>query len=760
MGAKKQTIGYHYIMSLLFGLCRGPINEIREITVGDKTALGGNLCSPLPGTINQPNLFGGEEKEGGIQGGYRLYMGKLDQVLDGAQSVVIGSRGPVRIGKLRDLRTILPGKVSMLRGIVTFHFNGLISSMNPYPKEWAFRCRRTTAGWHTGAAWYFNKATIWMGNGTIMAMNPAHMIYQLLTDPDWGAGEDTEEIYEPSFIEAANTLCAEGFGLCMKWERKDDVDKYIKTVLDHIGAALFQDRESGLYVLKLIRGDYNVEDLPLFTPDSGLIEITEDDSEAVADAINEVIATGKNPNDRGNDIQVRVQNIAAMQATGGRVSSPVSYPGIPTTELLTRVAQRDLKAASLGLKRFTVKLDRRAWRIYPGMPFRIAHPKRGIGEIVVRVGDGEDPGDFEDGYIQFKVVEDVFSMPLTSFVPPVDNEWEAPSQEALPPLEQRLIEASYRDIYVQRGASEADAMTSTDAVIAQLAASANVSNREFQLWSAIDPDDLTYKSDGFFTDYGTLVAGIGPYDDTMKLENLTAGFDQDAVVGQALLIGDEIIGVVSYDAIGDEFTISRGAADTLPQSHATGARCWTIDDDAASDGTLYQSGEVINTKVLSKTSSDVLDFDDATTNTITLRARQARPYPPADFRVDGELIFTANGGERAEPVFTWVHRDRVLQADALLDHQEASVGPEDGTTYTFRIYDSEDTLLATYDGIVGDTWTYDSTMQAADSAPPTVRMEVESERDGLASYQKYSFNITLDGGYGLGYGLNYGGGTA
>lgn len=760
MGAKKQTIGYHYLMTLLFGLCRGPINEIREITVGDKTALGGNLCSPLPGTINKPSLFGGEEKEGGIQGAYRLYMGALTQVLDGAQTVYVGSQGPVKAAKLRDLRTMLEGKVSMLRGVVTFHFNGLISSMNPYPKEWAFRLRRTTAGWHTGAAWYFNKATIWMADGTIMAMNPAHIIYQLLTDPDWGAGEDVAEIDEPSFIAAANTLCAEGFGLCMKWERKDDVDKYIKTVLDHIGAALFQDRESGLYVLKLIRGDYDIEDLPLFTPDSGLIEITEDDSEAVADAINEVIATGKNPNDKGNDIQVRVQNIAAMQATGGRVSNPVSYPGIPTADLLTRVAQRDLKAASVGLKRFTVKLDRRAWRLYPGMPFRIAHPKRGIAEIVVRIGDSDDPGDFEDGFLQFKVIEDVYSMPSTSFVPPAENEWVPPSQEALPALEERLIEASYRDVYVQRGASEADAMTPTDAVIGQLAASANISNREFQFWSAIDPDDLTYKSDGFFTDYGTLVADIGPYDDVMKLENLTTGFNQTAVVGQALLIGDEIVGVVSYDSVEDEFTIARGAADTLPSSHAAGDKAWTIDDDITSDGVLYQSGEVINTKVLSKTSSDVLALDDADLNTITLAARQARPYPPADFKVDGELIYIASGGERSEPVFTWAHRDRVLQADSLLDHQEASVGPEDGTTYTFRIYDPEDTLLGTHSGITGDTWTYDSTLQAADSATPSVRIEVESERDGLASYMKYSFNITLDGGYGYGYGLNYGGGTA
>ncbi len=755
MGAKKQTIGYHYLMTMLFGLCRGPINEIHEIAVGDKTALGGNLCSPAPGVINQPNLFGGAEKEGGIQGAFRLYMGDADQVLDGPAYIPVGS--PVNTAKLRDLRTILVNQMSMLRGVVTFHFNGLISSMNPYPKEWAFRCRRTTAGWAGGAPWYQARATIWMADGKISAMNPAHIIYQLLTDPDWGAGEDPEEINVASFVAAANTLCEEGFGLCFKWERKDDVDKFIKTVLDHIGAAMFQDRQTGLYTLKLIRGDYVIADLPLFTPDSGLIEIVEDDSEATDGAINEVIATGSNPLDRGKDIQVRVQNIASMQATGGRVSSPASYPGIPTADLLVRVAQRDLKASSLGLKRFTVKLDRRAWRMYPAMPFRVSHPKKGIGEIVLRVGDFEDRDDMKEGFITVKAVEDVFSMPSTSFVTAPESEWEGPSFIALPALEERLVEASYRDVYNQRGASDAEAMTNTDALIGQLAASANVSNREYELWTAVDPDPLTSNTVGFFTDYGLLVADIGPYDTTLQLSDRTSGFDVVEVIGQALLLGDEIIGVESYDEGTDTFTVSRGAGDTLPAPHVAGDRAWTIDDDITSDGILYQTGETINAKVLSRTSSDILELDEADLQSITLVGRQAKPYPPADFKIDGTLIYES-GGEHSEPVFTWAHRDRHLQADALLDTQEASVGPEAGTTYTFRVYDiTTDDLLNTYDEIDADTWTYDDDMQTADGSPSRVRMEFESSRGGLASYQKYDFTVILKGGYGYGYGLNYGG---
>ena len=46
-------------------------------------------------------------------------------------------------------------------------------------------------------------------------MNPAHIIYQVLTDPDWGYGAAPSDIIdEPSFLKAAQTLHAEGFGQC------------------------------------------------------------------------------------------------------------------------------------------------------------------------------------------------------------------------------------------------------------------------------------------------------------------------------------------------------------------------------------------------------------------------------------------------------------------------------------------------------------------------------------------------------------------
>lgn len=793
MGGKKQTIGYHYLFTILFGLCRGPINEMKAIRVGDKEAFGGHLCSGTGTPINKPSLFGGEKKEGGIQGAFNLNMGAIDQVLPGPIVVTgIGYTGPVKSTRLMDARTILPGKVSQLRGIVTVLYDGLVSSINPYPKEWKFRVARTTAGW-SRETWYPGKATIWMGTftwvdsvqaqslsplqmiawmmlggsptkavklqveSTVWGANGAHIVYEALTDQDWGGSEDPAEIDENSFIVAANTLCAEGFGLCLKWERSEDVDVFIKRVMDHVGGTLYVDRQTGLYTMKLLRGDYVVADLPLFTPDSGLLEITEDDSEATSDAINEVIATGIDPEDGGNEFQVRVQNNAAIQALGGRVTNSVKYEGIPTRELLTRVAQRDLKASSVGLKRFTLKMDRRAWRIYPGMPFRIQDPRRGLAQIVVRAGEIDDRTDMQDGVITIKVVEDVFSMPETSFVDVSQPGWTPPPENALPSPEERAYEAGYRDIYLKRGQADVDAMFPTDALLGVVAASPFSSMTEFDLATRVLPDDYEVRGTGFFTDYGLTVDALGFYDTILKLDNLTPGFEPDEVVGTALLIGDEVVGVDSYDPVEDEYTISRGAADTIPQEHAAGVRAWTIDDDTATDEVLYQTGDVVNAKVLTKTATDTLDAGVADELTITMVGRQYRPYPPADVRVDGDLVFEL-GGLHNEPVISWNHRDRKMQFDSLIDTREASIGPETGTTYNVRVFSyPADVMIREETGIVGDTWTYDASMITADNPTPTVRVELESEREEVTSWQKYSFLVRLTGGYGNGYGLNYGG---
>lgn len=752
--SKKQTIGFHYYFSILFGLSRGPFNELVEIKVGDKTAWGGHLCDIDPRAIESPELFGGEKKEGGIQGPFRLFFGNPDQVLPGAEAVEVGAGTPYGGTQvLPSVKDTIGGLVSEFRGVTTLWFDGLISSMNPYPKEWKFRMRRYSHGWD-GDPWYQIKSAIFLAGGEIHAMNPAHIIYECLSNRSWGRGMPTSLINENSFIYAANLFCDEAFGLCFLWQRKENIDEFIQIVLRHVGAVLYTDPETGEETLKAIRDDYVAADLPHFQRGAGLVDITEDDSASSDNAYNEVIGTGHDPI-TNEDFQLRVHNLAARHSQGAANADDKKYPGIPTRELLARVLQRDLREHASGLKKLTVVLDRAGWRIRPGMPFKISDPKRGIASMIVRAGEITDRS-YSDGRITIKVVQDVFGMPSASFVTPVESSWVPPATEAEPALAERLIEAGYRDLVVRMSPADLAAVTPEDSMIGTVAVAPNPTTYQYDLASRVQGEPA-YVADtsGAFTGTATLAAAITPLQTTFTVTG-AAYFGVDNI-DEAVMIDDEIVQLIDFDPVTSICTVARGTADTIPAAHSMGARLWTIDDDFVPDGRLYVEGEIVEAKVLSRTSSDVLTEGEAATLEATLVGRQDRPYPPGNFEIDGQSAF-AMTGQHPEPVLTWTHRDRVLQADQLVPHEDGSIGPEAGTTYNVRVIDpSDDSVIRSTTAIAGVTWTYDSTMIAADTPPHVVLIELESERDGKTSWQKYSVLVTIDGGYGIGYGLNYGG---
>lgn len=772
---KSQTIGYHYLFDILFGIGRGPLDELVAIKIGDKMAWQSSMVASGNSAINQPNLFGGEKKEGGIQGPFRLNMGEATQVLPGATAVNVSST-PASVGGvlavlqgvsgpysgsrvLPGVKESVGGLVSEFRGVVTLWFSGLISSMNPYPKEWKFRVRRTDMGWQDDNCWYPEKAAIWMGGGTIKAMNPAHIIYECLTNKAWGRGLHPALVDGDdggSFVAAANTLCSEEFGLCLKWARTDDVDVFIKLVLDHIGGALYLDPATGRETLRLIRNDYVAAELPLFTPSSGLLEIKEDDSSSSDTAFNEVIATGHDPV-TDTDIQIRVHNLAARHSQGAANAEDKGYPGIPTKGLLTRVAQRDLRAHASGLKKFTVILDRRAHKITPGACFRISDPRRGIGEIVLRAGE-ISKGSIRQGRITVKAIQDVYGMPATSFVTSSESTWTAPPTQAQPAPASIMVEMGYRDLLIRTSAADMAALAPDASFAGVLGSAPNTTTLSYELITRVAGEpDFGNMTSGQFTGTGNLAAAITALQTVFVLEDV-AGIDESNA-GEAILVEDEIMQLVSFVTGTNTATVTRGVADTIPAVHPAGARVWTQDDDMASDGRTYVDGETVEAKLLTRTSSDVLTEVEATTETITLVGRQARPYPPANVAVNGDSIFALTDPSYTDPEFTWAHRDRTGQEDQLIPHGDPTLGPEAGTTYNIRIYLPDDlvTPIREVTEIAGDTWTYLAADQMADGSPTTVHVELESERDGFTSLQKYHAVVRLVSGYGVGYGLNYGG---
>lgn len=732
--SKGQTIGFRYLMSLHMGVSRGPIDELVEIRVGDQKAwpLGEQPTMTddnfTPGfSIDAPELFGGDKKEGGIKGTMALMMGKATQ------------DPPTWI------RSLMGGRVPGFRGVTTMFFDGMICAMNPYPKPWKVRARRTTCGWD-GTVWHPDLAMIPLAGGAIKAMNPAHIVFECLTNRQWGRGLPRERLDDASLLTAAERLYGENFGICRLWNRQDSLQAFIQNVVDHVGGALFLDRTTGLIRFDLIRGDYDANALPLYDKNSGLLDIEDGDTESREDAINEIIVNWHDPIEN-MDRQVRVQNLASIQSLGGAVNSQTTdYLGLPTLDLATRVAQRDLRVMASALKRFKVRLDRRAWSMSPGSLFRVNAPERNINNLVLRVGRFAD-GPVTEGAIEVSAVVDVFGLPAASFISEEENQWTPPDRSAQVIGDRLVREPNHRDLVRALSVDDLERLVATQGAALAMAAKPTSLSLSFQVASKTSGEaDYVNRATGTFCPKMELTGSLTATATTVNFDN---GVDLSLVeVGAAAQIGAEIVRIdaITIDSTGvaGSMTIARGCADTIPAPHASGSLVFVFDEGVGLDMRELSSGETANIKLLSATSSQVLSVSLAPADNLPIVARQARPYPPGNLKLNSTgyaSVGSVSGA--ADVVVSWAHRDRLGQADQLVSHGETSFGPEVGTTYTIRIFrtDVASSPIRTVTGLTGTSWTYTTAMQATDAMTTNITFEIESVRDGLTSFQMYRFSV-------------------
>lgn len=758
------TVGFRYFMSIHMGVSRGPIDEIVQIDAGDVRAWplpdgdseatgglmtvaegpdGSGVAQYEDGTsavllesdintirsgggygINAPTLFGGDKKEGGLQGSLEVMMGQPTQTVAGW------------------IKALISGNVPDFRGVCTLFFDGLLTSLNPYPKPWTMRVRRTIGGWD-GETWHPELATIWMRDGMIKAANPAHMIYECLTDRSWGRGFPREAIDDARFLACAQTLYDEGFGLCMRWNRQGQLQDFVQDIIDHIGGHFYTDRLSGLLAIGLLRDDYDIDDLPLFTYDSGLLSVEVDETAARDQVVNEVIIEWTDPIGKA-DRQSRVQNLASIQSLGATNSTTTSYNGIPTSELALRVGQRDLRANATSLKRYKVTLDRRAWRLIPGNVLKISAPDRSINLAVLRAGKVAEQG-LLDGKIVVEAVLDVFGLAAASFIATEPAAWQAPDRTASIAADRYVREATYADAVRRFSSLELAALTDASGAIATVAGKPTTGSQAYTIATKTGGEDYAERGSEIFVPTCKLDGGIGIYTTTMD-------FDQGeslglVTIGQPIQIGDEICRLddisVNVDGISGSITVGRGCVDTLPTVHANGATVFFNGLNAGTDDREYAVGETVDVKLLPFTSTQNLSIDLAPVNSIVIAGRHALPWPPGDLTVNGTaygLVTSVAGTINLD----WVHRDRTLIQDQLVDHDDSGTSLESGTTYTIKVFTNlaDASPNRTVTGLTGVHWEYDAAMATADGITTTVCFELFAVRAGLESKSKYRFQIS------------------
>lgn len=849
--SKSQTVGYKYYVGMHMALTHGPVDKLLQVKVDDREAWSAEQSGPAQLYIDKADLFGGESREGGIQGTFDFETGHSAQ---GQNSYLLSKLGPY---------------VPAFRGICGVVLRQMFMGLNPYLKVWKFRISRVhvrqkgiaqwydakseianysdelgqqlnprSTGWKykvttiadltdysspsfDDSAWptgqtpfgnpgnhpyaansffpkdpitYWTEAAgskIWLrkhftvstyrdynisiyadnyatvyvngvmllndqgggetnfqhdikipkeilnvgGDNVIVAwvrglggwsyaafkwgfpqydMNPAHIIRECLTDPDWGMGYQDADIDDASFMAAADRLYDEQMGMSLIWDTQTNIEEFIKIVVKHIDAALYVERTTGKFVLKLIRNDYDVNSL-ITLDESNIDKISDFTRPSFGELTNSVTVTFWDFS-TGEDSTLTVQDIALSQMQGCTINTAVQYPGFTTAALATRVAQRDLKTLSTPLATCTIYANRDAASLNIGKCFKLTWPDYEINELVMRV-TGIAYGDGKSNRVRINCVQDIFSLPEESFIPVTPPSWSDPSIAPTPLVSTKVFEIPYLELVQTIGQNDIDSTLAATPEVGYVGAAAVRSGGAI---SARMFDDLG----SGYVEVGNIDFSPGAYlnGDITELQTtfaINGGEDLDQVqLNTWFQIDNEIMSVTAISET--SVTVKRGCLDTLPAKHTTGAALVFWDNYAQGDNTELVSSDIAKVKICPVSGAGQLALEAAPEQSVTIVGRAARPYPPAAIRINSAYypkLFVPNA-----LALSWVHRDRKQQTASLVGFTEGSIGPEAGTTYTAEFYGETGVLRRSYSGISGTSQTW--TTEAEDSGLTTTGADV------------------------------------
>lgn len=705
---KKVTVGFKYYMGLHLIFGHGPWDKVTKIEMDGRVAWTGNSTGGDI-TVDAPNLFGGEEKEGGVSGTVALEMGSPTQSQNSYLQGLLGTNIPA------------------FRGVVGMVLKNFYIGMSPYLKKWEIWGSRIHLRQDGLTQWYDSKAEV---NGD---MNAAHIIRECLTDAEWGMGYPEADIDDTSFQAAADTMFTEGMGFSFLWDKGMDIDDFIKQVLKHADASLYVHRTTGKFVLKLARGGYSIPSLLVLDEDN-IYKIT-DYKRATPDELTNAVTVVYWDYETGKNGSITVQDIALVASQGSTNGTTIQYPGITRGALASQIASRDLRVVSTPLASCTIYANREAASLNIGDVFVLNWPRLGVVSVVMRVMSIE-LGNIETNQVKITAVEDVFSMSESVYAPPPPSAWPDPISTPQPCPYHLAHEATYWEMVQRLGESAARAVdiNSGFALMAAVRPSSDATNARVMT----DPD-----VDGTFIDAGPLDfcptalvnAAMTPNQTTITI---TGALDMAIVENSTyIIVGTEIMSLVSHSDT--SLTVGRGCLDTVPVAHSVGERVWFSDVFCELDGIEYSSGETARMRVLPTTSKGTLAIGSATTQTVGIQARMGRPYPPQQLRLNSLAYPSSIAGDVNLSV-DWVHRDRLQQTASLVNTEAGTIGPEAGTSYTIELRTAGGTLISSATGLTGVSHTF--TLAAMGANYGSLRVLLWSTRDGVDSLQKHDWTFT------------------
>jgi len=698
--SKNITTGYKYYIGIQLVLCGGELDDVLEIRFDDRRPPSGYAHLPDLTQINidAAGFFGGEDSEGGIKGWVYVYHGTSTQEPDSYLESRLGENLPA------------------WRGVSYAVFRHVYMGTTPYIKAVSFVVRRCPNSLGlTGDAHNID------GDA-----NPAAMIYDMLVSPpsENGLGLPEGFLDVDAFRSVGQTLASEGLGLSMLQDRTTTTKDLVLEILRHIDGVMYVEPSTGLLKIKLVRFDYDPDEIPVLDVDSCTVKSFARPS--WGDMKNTVRVSYVGREAGFIEKIAQAQDLASVEVQGGEVSlQNLTLRGLSNPTTAQQAAARSLAALAYPLATITIDADRSAWAFRPGGVFKLVWEPMGITGMVcrvVRVGTGR----LDSGKVEIEAMEDVFAVDWTGYSAPPASGWEDPSGDVPALTDQAALAAPYEAVkdYGSIGADVqlAIVLAARGMTGISLGYKAYADDAASGWAPAVDVP--------FFTPSGVLFAAI---DELTGEVVVTSGLDADSV--ESISAPDFSLGVnvawISHGGM-EEFiafqnvvqtegnitlqVIARGCLDTAPTAFPAGARIWFISYGSqivSIRGPVHPIVTVYNDiRFQPYNNQGEYSFASCLDSQVvaTTPARSEKVYCPTDVKFNGESYPASITGELA---VSWSHRNR-LGTWSYSDSGKTTTA-ESGTEYDILVYGELETLVHTETGVTGTSWTYLEADEIAES---------------------------------------------
>jgi hypothetical protein len=626
--SEKVTIGYKYYLGLQMALCRGPGVILRGIYIGETPVLfGASLTGGQTWNINLPNLFGGNKiGNGGIVAEGVFFDGSESQTASAYLQPFQypGGDSPA----YRGTAYVAPLEEPFYLG------NGTDI------KAWAFEITRIPEGVSAVPDRIVNS----------FDANPANVIYEYLTNTEWGLKQATSSINETNFAAVAAVLAAEGNGISFMLDAPIDSAALLAIFEEQIDGFVYENPVTGQWEIKLARDDYD----PLTIPEvneSNIVDIVDYTQGTWEDTTNHVRVKFNARVDNYKETYALAHDGANSVMQGRTVSTEVSFPGVKDRTLANAIAWRELRTLSQPLAKASLVVDRTFWDTIPGDVLAVSLPSLDVDRLPMRV-TRIDAGELLDNRITLDLVQDVFFHEAGGFSDPQGTLWTPPADTLLPFVDEFAFEAP-RGFVLRDLASTSEAnkvfvvgRQLGNEVAYRAVARSSAGTPSGAYTEIVDLEDFMVIGELFAalpagSTYPVTPIRIVPTPDTQAVifdaftENATlAAMGQDLV--NLVMIGTEFMLVRNLGAFGADVNMDdvyRGVLDSVQQNHAIGAKVYLLSGGGLSVP-QFTPGHNVDVKLLPRSTLAEVTEAAAATLQIVMSNRVRRPYPPSELSLN------------------------------------------------------------------------------------------------------------------------------